>query len=26
VDVYKGLVEKRSVGLLFTDGSRVARS
>ena len=26
VDVYKGLVEKRSVGLLFTDGSKVARS
>ena len=26
VDVYKGLVEKRSVGLLLTDGSKVARS
>lgn len=26
VDVYKGLVEKRSVDLLLTDGSRVARS
>ena len=26
VDVYKGLVEKRSVGLLLTDGSTAARS